>query len=163
MKRILVPLDGSPMSESALSPAYFLAGSMGAEVLLLHVVEKSAPDEIHGERHLTDALSAKAYLDGIVAAAPVSIAVTCHVHDEASPDAAVAIAEHVDELRSDLVVLATHGRNRFGRFLHGSVAQRAVFRGGVPVLTIPADCGYALSSCGTVAVATEGAGGHGVP
>lgn len=163
MKRVLVPLDGSPRSESILPAAYKLASAFGAEVALLHAVERAAPGEAHGELHLSDAASAAAYLERIARAAPSGVAATWHVHEEPADDAAEAIAEHVEELDSDMVILATHGRNRFGRFLRGSVAQRAVFRGGAPVLTVPSDCCADLASCRTVIAAVEGSESHGVP
>lgn len=163
MKRVLVPLDGSPRSESILPAAFRLASAMGAEIALLHAVERSAPGEIHGERHLQDAASAAAYLERVAGAVPAGVTATWHVHEAPSDDAAEAIAEHVDELKSDIVILATHGKNRFGRFLHGSVAQRALFRGGAPVLTIPADSCAGLDLCRTVIAAVEGSECHGVP
>ena len=53
-KHLLVPLDGSPLAEAALPAAAYLAQKLGASVTLLHVIEQDAPQEIHGERHLTD-------------------------------------------------------------------------------------------------------------
>jgi nucleotide-binding universal stress UspA family protein len=37
-KKILVPLDGSELSEAALAHAHALASALGAEIVLLHVV-----------------------------------------------------------------------------------------------------------------------------
>jgi nucleotide-binding universal stress UspA family protein len=187
MKRILVPLDGSKLAEAVLPAAARIATALGAELLLFHVIEASPPGDVHGERHLTTASEAEAYLADtarkLAGAAPMlagaAPSVAFHVHEERSHDPARAIGEHVDELRSDLVVLATHGVNRFGRFLRGSVAQRALFFGGAPVLTIPSTgsgsgggpgknasaAAWALdpSQWLTLLVAVDASGEHGVP
>jgi nucleotide-binding universal stress UspA family protein len=49
---IVVPLDGSKLAEAALPVASVLAEKLGAKVTLLHAIEKGAPEEIHGQRHL---------------------------------------------------------------------------------------------------------------
>jgi len=41
-EKILVPFDGSPTSEQALKEAAGLALKMGAQVRLLHIIEKNA-------------------------------------------------------------------------------------------------------------------------
>ena len=61
-KHILVPLDGSKLSEAALDAASVLAQKLKSQVLLLHVIEQDAPAEVHKEHHLTDADEAKTYL-----------------------------------------------------------------------------------------------------
>jgi nucleotide-binding universal stress UspA family protein len=61
-KRLLVPLDGSHLAEAALPAAAFLALKLNAVLTLVHIVERNAPEEIHGDRHLTNADEANAYL-----------------------------------------------------------------------------------------------------
>ena len=168
MKRILVPLDGSSRSEAAIPVALLIAKATGAELLFFHVVEASPPDEIHGERHLVDAEAARAYLSATVSSLPPEIKASFHVHEERSQDAAKSIGEHAEELRSDLVVLATHGSHRIGRFLRGSVGQRALLLGGAPVLTLPVHDGrfQATSVFGpwkSMVVTVDGRGEHQLP
>ena len=62
---LLVPLDGSPAAEAVLPPAIVLARRLPAEVALLHVLERNAPDRVHGELHLTGEADAASYLQGI--------------------------------------------------------------------------------------------------
>ena len=162
MKRILVPLDGSALAEKALPAASRIALALDAELLLLHVVESSPPEEVHGQRHLASAEAARAYLVD-KAAGLAGIKAAIHVHEEGRQDTAKAIGEHVEELRSDLVVIATHGVHRFGRFLQGSVAQRALFFGGAPVLTIPAETAADPESWRRLAIAVDSSGEHKVP
>jgi len=59
---ILVPLDGSQLSEASLGPAAFLARELHCSVTLLHVIEEDAPAEVHKERHLTNPKEADEYL-----------------------------------------------------------------------------------------------------
>ncbi|MEI6874228.1 MAG: universal stress protein [Spirochaetota bacterium] len=163
MKRILVPLDGSSLAEAAIPSAARIARATGAELLFFHVIESSPPGEIHGERHLGSADEARAYLEGKASLVASGLPVTIHLHEERSQDAARSIGEHVEELRSDLVVLATHGPHRFGRFLKGSVAQRALFIGGAPVLTLPAASAADPALWKTLVVAVDGSGEHDLP
>jgi nucleotide-binding universal stress UspA family protein len=46
-KNILVPLDGSNLAETALPAAASLAGTLGATITLLHVIEKDALQAVH--------------------------------------------------------------------------------------------------------------------
>ncbi|NCT22408.1 universal stress protein, partial [bacterium] len=49
-KHILVPLDGSHLAEAALAPAARIAGTLGAPVTLIHILERDAPREVHKDR-----------------------------------------------------------------------------------------------------------------
>ncbi len=64
-KHILVPLDGSTMAEAALPAAVYLCGILNAAVTLFHVIEKDAPGEVHGQRHLSAPSEAEAYLEEV--------------------------------------------------------------------------------------------------
>lgn len=70
-KHILVPLDGSVMSEAALPVAALLAQRTGAALTLIHVVEKNAPSAVHNDRHLVTAEEATAYLDALTTRPPL--------------------------------------------------------------------------------------------
>lgn len=162
MKRILVPLDGSGLAERALPAARRIALGLDAEILLLHVVEPSPPGEIHGQTHLAGAEEARAYLVER-ASSLAGVRAAIHVHEEGRSDTARAIGEHVEELKPDMIVIATHGAHRFGRFLKGSVAQRALFFGGAPVLTIPAETAVDPSAWRRISIAVDSSGEHEMP
>ncbi len=68
-KNILVPLDGSKLSEASLAAAVVLAQTLKSTVTLLHIIEQDAPTEVHKEHHLTKPDEAEAYLEEV--AAPV--------------------------------------------------------------------------------------------
>lgn len=134
---LLVPLDGSRLAEAALAPAAYLAEMFDARVTLVHVIERNAPREIHGQRHLTTPAEAYAYLTRVAARAfPDTEEVACHVHTSAVGNVADSIAAHVEELAPDLIVMCTHGRGGLREWLFGSIAQQVVAAGTTPVLLI---------------------------
>lgn len=135
--RLLVPLDGSRLAESALPAARFLAEKSGAAVALLHIIEKHAPRNIHGDRHLTSVAEANAYLAETAARFfPASIPVRCHVHTLETADVARGIADHLLELNQDTVVMSAHGHGGLRDILFGNIAQQVVALGTMPVLLI---------------------------
>jgi nucleotide-binding universal stress UspA family protein len=135
---ILVPVDFSPPSTSALALARELAGPFGAELHLLHVrtvvdnpiVSPEDLDEVERILAMSDARTLELLeksSDGI--GSPTH----CHVRRGVSP--AEAVIDAVSELDCDLVVMGTQGRRGLKRLLVGSVAKEVVHRSPVPVLT----------------------------
>jgi len=136
-RHLLVPLDGSGMAESALPAAAALAGRFKATVTLLHVIEKNAPERVHGEMHLRTPEQALEYLKAVSRRAfPKGISVHLHVHRAPVRKMAKAIVAHEEEFRHDLIVMCTHGRGGTSRLLAGSVAQRVIGKGTKPVLIL---------------------------
>ncbi len=136
-KHLLVPLDGSRLAEAALPAAAYLAQKLGAPVTLIHIIERDAPQAVHGERHLTNTEEALAYLDEVAQRGfPPGLHVERHVHTSQMTDVARGIVDHGEELAPDLIVMCTHGRGGLRDFLFGSIAQQVVNRGTIPVLII---------------------------
>jgi len=134
-KHLLVPLDGSPLAESALPVAAFLAEKISAKVTLLHVVEKDAPREVHGHPHLSNAEEAAAYLNRVSQRwFPKGVTVDCHVHTAETTNVAESINAHRSELGHDLIVMCSHGRGRALHLILGSMAQKIISMGPIPVL-----------------------------
>jgi nucleotide-binding universal stress UspA family protein len=162
-KHILVPLDGSRLAEAALPAASFLAGILGARVTLVHVIERDAPQEIHGERHLTDSYEARNYLDEVATRIfPSGIQVEKHVHSSEVSNVARSIVEHVGELGPDLIVMCTHGRGGLRALVFGRIAQQVVGLGTTPVLLVqPSGSGPAPAfSCRRLLVTLDGNPDH---
>lgn len=133
--RLLVPLDGSQMAESALPIVARLAAAWDAEVLLLHVLERAAPASVHGERHLTRVEDAHAYLDAQAERLrEAGIRVTGHAHEVPEGNVARSIVEHAAQEHAELIVLCTHGRGSVREILFGTIAQQVLRRGATPVL-----------------------------
>ncbi len=136
-KNILVPLDGSHLSEASLAPAAYLAKTLKSQVTLLHLIEQGAPTEIHKERHLTQPDEANAYLKEVANRAfPTKVKVKTHVHTAAVSDVARSIVDHAPELKPDLIVICTHGRSGVRDLLYGNIAQQVVAMGTTPLLVI---------------------------
>jgi nucleotide-binding universal stress UspA family protein len=136
-KHLLVPLDGSRLSESALPVAAQIAARMGAELTLVHVIEKHAPAEVHSDRHLVTAEEATAYLAEVARRpALAGLRVQTHVHTAEVSDVAASITEHAAELAPDLVIMSTHGKGSARRLIFGAIAQQVLSQGDTPVLLV---------------------------
>ncbi|MGA2377688.1 MAG: universal stress protein [Spirochaetia bacterium] len=134
---LLVPLDGSRMSESSLPTAARLARRAGAVLTLVHVVERHAPAAVHKERHLVTAREASAYLSEVLRMPVLAgLRVETHVHDAEVRDVARSITEHTAELAPDLVVMSIHGTGGARRLLFGTIAQQVIGHGATPVLLV---------------------------
>jgi nucleotide-binding universal stress UspA family protein len=142
-RHILLPLDFSEEARRTLPVALDLAAGSGAKVTLLHVV----PDvqlTPHGAPFAPP-------LDGTTTAAEVEAArkhleqhrgMLAGVREVAaqvltSNDPARTITEMANTEGCDLILISTHGRTGFRRFMLGSVAEAVVRRAEVPVLCIP--------------------------
>lgn len=134
--RILVPLDGSRLAESVLPITGLLAGKLGSEVTLLHIIEQHAPASVHGQPHLTTPVGAGTYLDDIAARLGGNVRTEIHVHGTEEQDVAASIASHAAELGADLIALCTHGRSDPRRVVFGSIAQQVLRRVQVSVLLV---------------------------
>lgn len=135
-KHILVPLDGSALAESVLPTAGSLASKLKAAITLFHVIEHNAPEEVHKDRHLTSSEEADNYLQAIAQRDFGGAMVDWHVHTDEVKDVASSIAAHAAELRSDLILMCSHGHGGLRTVLFGSIAQRVIARGETPVLLL---------------------------
>jgi nucleotide-binding universal stress UspA family protein len=135
INHILVPIDGSQLAEAALPAAALLAEKLKARVTLLHVVEKNAPDAVHGQAHLKHPKDAERYLKELAKRAFAKrTQVDCHVHTNETDDVAGSIVAHAQELAHDLVIMCSHGRGAALHLFMGSIAQKVIARGSQPVL-----------------------------
>ena len=136
-KRILVPLDGSNLAEMVLPFTISLAEQLQATLVLFHVVEKNAPMEIHGQRHLREVAAAKAYFNRIAARfSSPAVPILKDVHEVQETGVAQTICDHAEELHTDLIVLCAHGNGGLRDMFLGSIAQQVIRQGNTPVLFI---------------------------
>jgi nucleotide-binding universal stress UspA family protein len=162
-EHLLVPLDGSRLAESALPAAARLSEMLGSRVTLVHVIERDAPQQIHGERHLSDPAEASTYLHEVSARAfPAGVHVEQHVHTAGVADVARSIVEHAGELEPDLIVMCTHGQGGLRTWLLGNIAQQVIARGVTPVLLIQPDGAAATPAfaCRRLLVPLDGDADH---
>ena len=154
-KRILCPVDLSAFSMEALRLAVELAKSGEAVLDILHVIHNPF-DELY-MRSITE--SDPAMIDAY-AVEPARRAKIVHATEEHAEvllkqfchDAVNGVAKvhyHIrqgdpleniidasEEFRTDLVVLATHGRTGIKRLVIGNVAEKVVRHARCPVLTV---------------------------
>ncbi|MGO8951222.1 MAG: universal stress protein [Ktedonobacterales bacterium] len=151
--RILVPLDGSELAARALPAAEQLATQLGADLELVQVLPFEVlpyvatasyiPGEIYEQVADEQQRSAREVLERAAASALQYGVEHVDIHVERGETAATLI-EMSSSLHVGLIVMTTHGRTGFSRFALGSVADRVVRGGVVPVLLIrsfPADEG----------------------
>jgi nucleotide-binding universal stress UspA family protein len=142
LTRILVPTDFSAPSDVALRYAVSLAGAFGAQLHLLHVVER--------EQQWAAELAAVAAIDVDAENRARSDAGLAELltREERERYAAtlvtltgapfVEIVRYARREAIDLIVMGTHGRGAIAHLLVGSVAENVVRKAPCPVLTVPA-------------------------
>jgi nucleotide-binding universal stress UspA family protein len=136
-RRLLVALDGSHLAEVVLPIVERLASSCEATVVLLHVIERSAPATVHGERHLRTVIEAEEYLNHLADGLRTKeISIETHAHEVPEGDVARSIVGHAAEESADMIVLCTHGSGGIRDLLSGSIAQQVLKRGTTPVLLV---------------------------
>lgn len=145
-KKILIPLDGSKFAESALKHVRVLAtGCQTETVILLRVVEPiivDVKDAITAE-HARNAeqkreADAKEYLEKIAGGLrKENIPVEIRLAKSGEP--ADGILELSEEENIDLIIMSTHGRTGFQKWVFGSVANRVLIHSPIPVLMVVPD------------------------
>jgi nucleotide-binding universal stress UspA family protein len=137
IKRLLVPLDGSSLAESVLPVAAALAKKINISITLIHVIEKEAPEKIHGQSHLQLPKDAVTYLKTIAGLEIFNgVSIEMHVHEEGIKNVSQSIADHSKELNQDIVLMCTHGNSGLLDILYGSIAQQVISLGHIPVLLV---------------------------
>ena len=140
LKHLMVPLDGSALSEAALSVATTIASALGARVSLVRGLRWAAqaypyslPDAYLPQIDEELESSAKAYLRRHEDALKGNADVDAFVVRGAVAD---GLMDVVDKQAIDLVVMATHARSGIARAALGSTADR-MLQGAAPVLLVP--------------------------
>jgi nucleotide-binding universal stress UspA family protein len=142
LHQLLVPLDGSPLAEAAIAPAVSLAQAAGSKLVLLRVEPWLStqmayaaeggymPDLTEWEEEVGAA--AKEYVDAACRRVPAGIPCESVV---LRGFASIMLEAYAEQNPIDLVVMSTHGRGGFARFVVGSTADSLV-RSGLPALLI---------------------------
>ena len=142
--RILCPIDFSESSNLALRHAIATAKWYGSRVTVLHVVSYvPAVDvmpllEIEGRRWFNEedreritAAARRLAHEAVGGAVDADVMVV----DSATIDR--EILGQAAALKSDLIVMGTHGRSGFDRLLLGSVAEKVLRKATCPVMIVP--------------------------
>jgi len=141
--RILVPIDMSVLSVTALQYAQDIAEHFGGEILVLHIAEEEdvAARISRKEREQMSRKEIDQRLKSAVAHMLLDHNVVTHSMRievrHGSP--AEEIVASVADLHADLIVMCTHGRSGLSHILMGSVAEKVVRTATCPVLTLKPD------------------------
>ncbi|HYD80062.1 MAG TPA: universal stress protein [Paucimonas sp.] len=140
-KHILVPTDGSPLSEAAISHAVEFAKSIGARITGVHVIpafhtfdyraemledtrqQFEKDSRAHAQRFL-------AKIEQAAQEAGVECSTLLATHDHPYE----AIIETARETGCDAIVMASHGRKGIKALLMGSETQKVLTHSTIPVL-----------------------------
>jgi nucleotide-binding universal stress UspA family protein len=134
--RILVPLDGSPLSERALPPALALARQPDTDVILARVPATAGSQEPPTGRSLEVARrEIRHYLDDLRQAQSPDVKLTTLMPEG---DIASAIVDTAAAEQIDLIVMSTHGHSSLTRWVLGSVTERVLRNAPCPVLAVRA-------------------------
>jgi len=136
IRKILLATDLSPASDGAADQATELAHDLGAELLIVSIIESQAvrpvglglrrPDQVRASRETAaQALVARGRAAGV--------RVTFLIWDG---DPGQSIVDAAASEQADLVVVGSHGRGAVGRFLIGSVSEFVVRNARSPVLVV---------------------------
>ena len=136
-RTVVLATDLSPTSEAATTAALDLAGTLGARLLAVSVIDpgslrlpggryRQRVDQVRGDRErVAQALVARGRSAGVT----VDFLVW-------EGDPGEAIIEAAAAEGADMIVVGSHGRGTVGRFLIGSVSDHVVRNAPCPVLVV---------------------------
>ena len=142
IKKILVPVDYSEISDRAVKYALSMAQQLKASVTLLHVVVLFKDDvddeeqlknyeEIVEKKEIKRSQKMRSHQnEGVKKGVKVNSLLIRGI------SAAETILNYIAGNKFDLVIMGTHGRTGVSKWFFGSVAERVVRHSTVPLLTI---------------------------
>lgn len=133
--KIMVPLDGSRLSEVAL-PAAFDFARRGATLVLLRAAEATRlPATDPTESQVAVIREAEGYLSSVAARARKAGVTAVETSVWYGPPAE-SIIEAARVRGIDLIVMSSHGRSGLGRLVLGSVAETVLRGTTTPILLL---------------------------
>ena len=149
-RKILVAVDGSTTSNKGYRVALDLAKSVGARLVVLHVIDERAV----GIGLSASGFVAPAYVEDVIAALrdagrkvlakaqreaqAKGQAIDAHLVESLGNGVAHTILAQAKKQKPDLIVLGTHGRRGLARVVVGSDAETVLREATVPVLLVRA-------------------------
>jgi nucleotide-binding universal stress UspA family protein len=140
-KHLLLPTDGSALSDAAIESGIELAKFIGAQVTGICVLPKEYPSYYNGEipggfkEEAAGEFRANARLHlAALAKLAEGVGVACDEVVEASDQPYEAIVRTAEEKHCDLILMASHGKRGIQALLLGSVTQKVLTHSRIPVL-----------------------------
>lgn len=151
MDTVIVPLDGSELSERAIGYGKLIAATCGGSVQLLYVTEESLLKLPRVTRTANQA-AAEQYLqdvrDRLLGNVPVETTVV-------AGDPTEEILNAAADTSDASIVMSTHGRGGLGRVMHGSVADKVLRNAPVPVTLVRSSLAPP-PAIGTIGISLDG-------
>jgi len=141
-KHILIPVDGSPTSMTAVAKAAGLARAFGAQVTAVYVVDPYPFTGVGADF----AYGQSQYMNAATAEANTALDATRRAMEEAGVPVNTVIGEGhavhdgilqaLESTGADLIVMGSHGRRGLEKLVLGSVTQRVLGAVHTPVLVV---------------------------
>jgi len=142
LKRILVPIDFSDCSLSAMGYALGLAAKFEARITLLHIVEPA----VYADNYLNNPVAMEEANVSLITAGRDRLAALqrrISAQNSGGVETLVRmgraqsdITDTAEATGSDLIVMGTHGYGGLKHLLLGSTAERVIRHAPCPVLTV---------------------------
>jgi nucleotide-binding universal stress UspA family protein len=138
-KRILLPLDGSHLSEQALPHAIAIAECFQSELVLLRVLVPLPRPPTTAEAAILRAEEATVilvheYLEHVAASVQEHGITVQVITTEGRPH--FQILQYAETNEVDMIVMCSRGQSGLSRWMIGSVADRVMRGANVPVLLV---------------------------
>ncbi len=151
MKKVLIALDYSPTAEKVAETGFLLAQTMGAQVVLLHVLS----DPVY---YSSSEYSPIIGFEGYMEMGPVNSVTTERLNDASlryldntkqrlgdstiqtlvkEGEFAETILETAKEVHADFIVIGSHSRRWLEEVLMGSVTEKVLHHTSIPLFIIP--------------------------
>jgi nucleotide-binding universal stress UspA family protein len=151
MKKVLIALDYDPTAQKVAETGYTLAKSMGAEVILLHVVTDPV---YYASTDYSPIMGFNGYMDmGPIQMESVDSLKKASLHfldkskhhlgDETiqtlvkEGELAETIIKAAKEIHADIIVMGSHSRRWLDEILMGSVTEKVLHHSSIPLFIIP--------------------------
>jgi nucleotide-binding universal stress UspA family protein len=152
LDKVLVPLDGSKASEAVLPYVVELVSRFKNSIMLIHVVERvfhvypvyesavyyggagMVQVPYNAEEMKPYKQAADEYIQKVNERLSAENIKTDYEVKIGSPSEEIIKA--ADEMKADLVIMSTHGHSGFGRWDHGSIADKVLHGGNTPLLLV---------------------------
>lgn len=151
MQKVLIALDYDPTAQKVAEVGFLLAKTMGAEVILLHVVSDPV---YYSSTEYSPIMGFSGYMDtaplqldsvdGLRKASQQFLDKSKrHLGDEAiqtlvkEGDFAESILKAAKELHADIIVMGSHSRKWLENIVMGSVTEEVLHHTSIPLFIIP--------------------------
>ena len=144
-KSILVPTDGSKLSQRAMQKAMLLAKVTGAKLIALHIYPRFAGSpygtfgpaedilaEAHMQQHEAEAEKLFAGIEKLASAADVALDTVLVEGDDVHKNI-LAVAR---KKKCDLICMASHGRRGLAGVVLGSETHKVLTHSTIPILVL---------------------------